>query len=338
MPATVWLNKGLSSTFDVAEMLRDAGAGELRVVCSHPDPDFAASRACDHFEAEPTGLSEAAYVEYCLDFVRRHSVDVFLPGKCLRGVVRQRERFGAAGARLVAAADADTLRTLEDKAASYAARGPDLVPLPDYAVVRDLAGFDAAYARLRAAHRAVCFKPAVSVFGLGFRVVTEPGSGLDRLLSGDAVKIGPDEARRLFAERPTFRDLLVMPYLRGPERSVDCLARDGELLRCVVRRKPTTAYGPQLLEDAPAVADLAARLTRRLRLDGVFNVQFRDGDGVPYLLEINPRMSGGLLYACLSGLCFPYWAVRLALGAAPELVPFPRTGLRVSKVNRAICL
>ena len=86
------------------------------------------------------------------------------------------------------------------------------------------------------------------------------------------------------------------------------------------------------------MADLAARLTRRLRLDGVFNVQFRDGDGVPYLLEINPRMSGGLLYACLSGLCFPYWAVRLALGAAPDLVPLPRTGLRVSKVNRAICL
>jgi len=338
--ATVWLNKSLSSTFDVVEILRGAQQGdELRILCSHTDPDFPAARVADRFEVEPKGLSEAAYLDYCLDVIRRHRVDVFLPGRNLRAIVRERPRFEAAGVRLLAAADAATLQLLEDKAALYAALGPNLVALPDYEVVTDRAGFDAAYERLRARHPTVCFKPAVSLFGLGFKVVSEDGSPLDRLLRGDNYHIGLDEARRCLDAAPTFRALLVMQYLPGAERSVDCLAQRGRLVCCVVRRKPTTGDGPQLLEDNPAVAESVRRLTAHLGLDGLFNVQFRDSADVPCLLEINPRMSGGLLYACLSGVAFPYWAVRLALGTAtPADVPRPRTGLRVSKVNRAICL
>jgi len=338
--ATVWLNKGLSSTFDVVEMLRASQTGpEFRVLCSHTEADFPAGRVCDHFEVEPKRLSGTAYLDYCLDFIRRHGVDVFIPGKELQSIVRARGRFEALGTRLVAAGDADTLALVNDKAALYGALATAGMPLPDFRVVRDLAGFEAAYAWLRERHAVVCIKPCVSVFGLGFKTVTESGSALDRLFRGDAYTIGLEEARRCLGERPTFRDLLVMQYLPGAERSVDCLAQDGALVRCVVRRKAATGDGAQVLEVHPGVEGMVACLTERLRLDGLFNVQFRDSEGQAYLLEINPRMSGGLLYACMSGLVFPYWAVRLALGTAtPADVPQPRSGLRISKVNRAIAL
>jgi hypothetical protein len=338
--ATVWLNKGLSSTFDLIESLRaEKAAGEYRIVCSHTHPDFAGSRLVDAFEQEPRRMEDAAYVDYCLDFTRRHRVAVFLPGRKLQAIVEARERFEREGVRLVAAADAATLRVLADKAALYAALGPDVVPLPEYERVSDLAGFDAAYARLRGRHAVVCFKPSVSLFGLGFRVVREDGSALDRLLRGDAYTIGLEEARRVLGERPVFPPLLVMQFLPGVERSVDCLAQRGELVGCVVRRKPETSDGAQLLEHNPGLEAAVRRLTCVLRLDGLFNVQFRQSGEVSCLMEINPRASGGLLYSCLSGLSFPYWAVRLALGTAtPADVPRPRTGLRVAKVNRAIAL
>lgn len=87
------------------------------------------------------------------------------------------------------------------------------------------------------------------------------------------------------------------------------------------------------------IEELARKLTRHFRLNGVFNIQFRDHDGMPFLLEINPRMSGGIHYACLSGVAFPYWAIRLALETAePEDVPRPKTGIRVGQVNKAIVL
>lgn len=339
-PTTIWLNKNLSGVFNAIEAIRAADtAGAFHIFCTHTNPDAPALRVGDGAEVEPRGLSEAAYLDYCLDFARRHRVGLFVPGKGLAAIVRARGRFEAAGVRLLAAADADTLPLLENKAALYRALGPDLVRLPEYAVVNDLAGFDAACARLQARHAAVCFKPAVAMFGEGFHILTPGRSGLERLLRGGVLRIDVAEARRHLGAARTFPDLMVMQYLPGVERSVDCLARRGELIRCVVRRKPDRDGGAQLLEENPEIVEAVRRLTARLGLDALCNVQFRDADGVPHLLEINPRMSGGLHFACLSGVAFPYWAVRLALGTArPEDVPVPRTGVRVGQVSQAILL
>jgi carbamoylphosphate synthase large subunit len=339
-PITIWLNKNLSGTFNVIETLRAARQNEsFHIVCSHTSPDFPALRISDSFEVEPRGPSESAYLDYCEQTIRKHQVDVFIPGKMLRAIVRERRRFEARNVRLVCAADADTLKLLENKASLYRAIPSGLAPVPEHRVVNDLAGFDAACAALRERKHVVCFKPAVSMFGLGFRILTERGTALDRLLSGDPIKIGLPEARLFLGQQPRFRDVIVMQYLPGPERSVDCLAQDGKLVCCVVRRKPMGTEGAQLLEENPAIEELARRLTGHFGLDGVYNIQFRDCDGTPYLLEINPRMSGGLHYACLSGVAFPYWAVRLALEtASPEDVPRPRTGIRVGQVNKAIVL
>jgi len=347
-PITIWLNKNLSSMFNVIETLRGARRNEtFRILASHTSADAPALRISDLAEVEPRGPGEASYLDFCEKVIRKHQVDVFIPGKMLREIVRARQRFEALGVRLVYAADAETLKLLENKARLYAAIPPGLAPVPEHRVINDLAGFDAAYAWLRGhdgvgrdgvgRERIVCFKPAVSMFGLGFRVLTESGRAIDRLLGGDSIKIGLAEARRYLGEQARFRDVMVMQYLPGPERSVDCLAHDGKLVCCVVRRKPTGGEGAQALEDNPAIVELTRRLTSHFRLQGVFNIQFRDCDGTPYLLEINPRMSGGLHYACLSGVAFPYWAVRLALETAQaDDVPRPRTGIRVGQVNKAI--
>ncbi|MCI0377935.1 MAG: ATP-grasp domain-containing protein [Gemmataceae bacterium] len=351
-PVTVWFNKSLSSTYNLIETLRAAAAsysprpwGEgsgvrgLHILCTHTNPDFPAFRISDANAIEPRGPTTDAYLDFCRDTVRKHAVDVLFLGKMQRQIVRARQHFHDLGVRLVYAAEADVLKLMESKAALYAAIPAGLAPLPDYRVVNTLAEFDEAHAWLCGCQRSVCFKPAVSMFGLGFRILSERGTALDRLLNGAPVTIGLPETRQFLGQQPRFRDLVVMQYLPGPERSVDCLAQHGRLVCCVVRRKPMGTEGGQLLEDNPPIEEMARRLTAHFGLNGIFNIQFRDCDGTPYLLEINPRPSGGLHYACLSGVAFPYWAVRLALGAAgPEDVPKPRTGLRVGQVNKAILL
>lgn len=339
-PATIWFNKNLSSTYQVIEILRhEQRANELRILCSHTHADHPALRLADVSELEPKGLGESAYFAYCLEMIRRHNVGVFVPGKMTSSLSRERERFESAGTKLLVAADAPMLRLLKDKARTYAALRETSLRLPEYHRVSSLAEFDAAYAELRVRHSRVCFKPTQSVFGLGFRIVTEEGGALKRLLSGDPLGISLEETRRCFAESAQFRDVLVMQYLPGTERSVDCLAQSGELIRCVVRRKPEVSEGGQLLESNPEIEQAVRQLTSHLHLTGLFNVQFKDDGGQPYLLEINPRMSGGLPMACLSGLAFPLWAIRLLLGTAqPEDVPHPVCGVRVKEVGRAIRL
>jgi biotin carboxylase len=158
------------------------------------------------------------------------------------------------------------------------------------------------------------------------------------MLNTSSRKIGLRQARASFAAGDKFRPLILMPYLPGPERSIDCLAHKGRLVCCAVRRK-ASAEGYQKLEDNPELTAAVRRLTAHFQLDSLYNVQFRDGEGKSFLLEINTRMSGGLYGSCLSGVAFPYWAVRLALGTAkPEDVPQPQVGFRIAQVNRAVRL
>jgi hypothetical protein len=130
---------------------------------------------------------------------------------------------------------------------------------------------------------------------------------------------------------------MVMRYLEGNERSVDCLADHGKLLRHVIRRKSGLPGGAQILEEHTEISAMAKRLTSLFRLNGLYNIQFRESGGIPYLLEINPRMSGGIHYTTPSGLNLPYWGVSHALGlCAEEEIPFPCPGARVGKADIGI--
>ncbi len=321
-PPTVWFNKHLSNTWEILALLREARSpGEFRILCTHPRGSYAGRHHADAFEKEPVGLGDDAYVEHCLGFARRHGVRLFVPGRKVLPIVRAAGRFAVIGTDVLGAGDAEAVALVNDKGRTYAAlAGGAGIEIPEYAVVNNLAGFDAAWARLRPRH-ALCYKPAVSVFGIGFRIVIDEGTAPGPYF------ITHDDARREMGVRGRFRDLLLMQYLPGPERSVDCLAWGGRLVRCVVRRKEE---GGQVIEDEPRLTDAIRTITARLRLSGLFNVQFRDGGGRPCLLEINPRMSGGLPMACKSGLLLPLWAIRLALGTAtPNDVPAPRTGIWV---------
>jgi predicted ATP-grasp superfamily ATP-dependent carboligase len=128
-----------------------------------------------------------------------------------------------------------------------------------------------------------------------------------------------------------FRKLLVMEYLPGPEYSLDCLARKGDLLAVTIRQKPLLPGRPERLVFNPALEGVARVLASRFGLDSVSNIQLRDSENGHRLLEINPRMAGGLYFSCLGGLNYPYWAVRLALSDCREELPAQRSGLSVAQ-------
>ncbi len=325
-PPLVWFNKYLSNTWEIISSLSQSRRpDEFRILCTHPWNRYRGRNCSDLFEREPVGLRKDQYVDYCLDVVRRHGVSLFLPRRNLLAILRSHSRFEALGAKIIAAADAANVALVDDKAKVYTALRNEDVHLPVYAVVNDLAEFDAAWKRLRLKHQLLCYKPSIAVYGLGFHIIAGNGHGIKQSPDGKPSIISLCDARGRLAKKGRFRDLLVMQYLPGPERSVDCLAKDGELIRCIVRRKEE---GGQVLENNPALVETVRLLTARFNLTNLFNVQFRDADGRPFFLEINPRMSGGLPFSGQSGLDLPLWTIRLALGTATTAdIPQPLTGI-----------
>ncbi len=126
--------------------------------------------------------------------------------------------------------------------------------------------------------------------------------------------------------------MLVMEYLDGHEYSVDCIGNNGSLVCAIPRKKPKIVGHGQMIDLRDDILECTRQLTAAYGLNGVFNVQFRERGSGLGLLEINPRMSGGIGMACLAGPNLPYLALLgFDRGFDGLHIPAIRTGIRVAE-------
>ncbi|PIL44037.1 hypothetical protein CR105_15125 [Massilia eurypsychrophila] len=333
----VWFNRTFSSVSAAISLIREADTdGRFHLIYSNANPHVAAARVAHEFHDEPTGLETDAYIDWCLAFCREHKVDIFIPGKASTALAAEHARFAAQGTRVLSAAAQDQLELIHDKARFYATTHLPGAPVAEFLPFETLAQFEAGFAQLRPRHARLCVKPSNSVFGLGFAILDEERSSAALLLAGAEYHIGLEDFRRGIGELGEFRTMLLMEYLDGHEFSVDCVGDQGRLVAAIARKKPMTAGRGQLIDMRQDILDATSQLTRTHGLNGVFNVQFREGGGELRLLEINPRMSGGIAMACVAGPNLPWIALSgFADGFDQVVVPPVRDGIRVAELSSA---
>ena len=331
----VWFNRTFSSVHAAIGLIREADTeGRFHLIYSNTNPHVNAARVAHAFFVEPSGMDGEAYSAWCLDFCREQRVDIFVPGKESTALAGQHARFAAQGTRVLSAGSVAALELIHDKARFYATVDLPLAPVAEFRVFDNVQQFDSAYAELRARHQTLCVKPSQSVFGLGFAVLDEARSSAALLLAGEQYRIGLSDLRRGLADLGTFRTMLLMEYLDGHEYSVDCVGDNGRLAAAVARKKPRQAGRGQLIDMRQDILDATTRLAADFGLNGCFNVQYREGGGALRLLEINPRMSGGIGMACVAGPNLPYIALAgFADGYHSITVPRVRDGIRVAELT-----
>jgi hypothetical protein len=334
----IWFNKTFSTIGAVFRNLRQSvPTGEVALICTHTHTTAAAFLAADESYLEPAELTGLAYLEWCIDFCHQHKIQLFWPGKEAALISQHHVFFQAIGVQVLSVADYDTLTLLHDKADFYAALSPDVAKTMDFIAVNNGNEFDSAVAELSAKHERLCVKPAVSVFGLGFRILDTQRDSITHILKGVEYQIPAQELRQGMNNTPQFPTLLVMEHLGGHEWSVDCAGRHGELLCSVQRKKsPLVGHG-QTIDNNAEIQGMVERLTEHYKLNGLFNIQFKEGVHGPRLLEINPRPSGGFGMACLSGANLAHIALQGIKGKTVQQ-PVIRYGLNVTEINMPVVL
>ena len=332
---TVWFTKNINPTLHRVRQV--AQSGRYRVLASHTSADASYLGAAHLGFTEPTPIEEGAYLDYVLETVRAQHVQAIVGGRFAAMLARHRTELERLGCRLIVPSlDPKSFELCEDKARFY-----DLfsgrIPMPETRAVRDWAALESAARDLEARHGSACFKPARGIFGIGFRILIH-GSDLKHYLSGNTTRMSYAAAELLLSGQ-ALPKLLVMETLPGFEYSIDALARGGELLTGVIRRKVGGLGNVQVAVDLPQLREWAALLARELQMDGLFNAQFKeDAAGMPRLLEVNARASGGLpISAALSGLPLGLLEVDSHFGAALGDLGFA-PGRRVTETQEVIAL
>jgi predicted ATP-grasp superfamily ATP-dependent carboligase len=118
---------------------------------------------------------------------------------------------------------------------------------------------------------------------------------------------------------------LVQPWLPGRRDAVTLMYANGSVrarfAQTSYRELPVLGGASVLYESIPPLPDIvepAERLVQAMDLEGVSMVEFRrDREGVPQLMEVNPRMGGSVALAMAAGIDFPrllrMWAVGLTV-------------------------
>lgn len=334
----IWFNLTFSTISSVFRNLRQTGgAGEVNIISTHTHATASAFLAADEYYLEPAELIGQHYLDWCLEFCHRNRIDLFWPGKEAALISKNQPLFRSNGIAVMSVADYATLTLLHNKADFYAHLAPEVAQTMDFIAVNDRDAFDQAVAELSEKHEKLCVKPAVSVYGLGFRILDTQRDSITQLLKGIEYQIPLQELRQGMSHTPQFETLLVMEHLGGHEWSVDCAGKQGELLCAVQRKKPLRAGLGQTIDNNPDISGMVERLTAHYRLNGLYNIQFKEGTHSPRLLEINPRPSGGFGMACLSGANLAQIALHGFKGEEFEH-PSICYGLKVTEINTPVVL
>ncbi|MWV45727.1 carbamoyl-phosphate synthase large subunit [Paenibacillus sp. HJL G12] len=333
----IWFNRWFSVAYHYMNMIRDNADGQaFEFYGTHPDIRHMSLQACDHAEAEPV-LEGFEYVQYCLDFCRRHSIDIFIPRLKMEEIGAHVTLFEEIGTKVMVCGDAELLQSITVKDKFYElVKDTGIVAIPAYHVVNTADAFKAAYLDLRQRGHRVCFKPTHSEGGNGFRIIQDHRNPLEEIYGRINLNMSFEEAYSIFSLQERFDDIMVMELLEGDEYSIDCLSdSEGKLITAIPRRK--SSGRTYHLDNIPELASISEKVAEAYHIPYVFNIQVKYNKGVPKLLEINPRMSGGLYITCLSGINIPYLAVKTILGQ-PFETPQPKLGIRASYVEQAVLL
>lgn len=307
----VWFNHWFSTSYRLIELMKEDKEEQIYVIGSNQQKDSVIQNVCEEWYEEPY-LKGEDYILFCLDFCMEHKIDVFVPRRQMVEISQNKGRFLELGVKVMVDDDS-TIHILNDKAATYEYfKDCSELHIPDYYIVNNVTEFESAYHDLRKDYNQVCTKFVKDEGGMSFRKVVENVDRFQRLAIYPGTEIEYEVLRDTLKEKEEFHDLMVMPYLPEHEISVDCLdTRDG--LIAVTRVKGSTRQERVVYDEQ--ILNMVRIIMNKVKLQYPCNIQFKLKDHIPYLLEINTRMSGGLQMSCLAAdVNIPNIALNKVLG------------------------
>ncbi|QCJ42430.1 carbamoyl-phosphate synthase large subunit [Bacillus sp. S3] len=334
----IWFNRWFTTVSHYIDMIRNNEDHRKFIIYgTHPNKDALYLQNCDYAFVEPD-ISGDEYIEFCLDFCQKHGVNIFIPRKENVLISKRLKDFENLGVKVLVCPDACLMEMLDNKAAAYQSlsKSDPIFSIPDYYVVNNIEDFKQAYQSLKDKGHEVCFKPVIGEGANGFRVIKDQIESIPQLFQqGIGYRIPYHYACEILSQQDTFPDLMVLEFLEGREFSIDCVSSQDELFAAIPRMKGDGRVR-ELVESFELIQQ-AHRFHQEYKLPYVFNIQVKYNNGVPKLLEINPRMSGGMHVSCLSGINLPYLAIKILLGEKIGRLT-PQFGIRASHIEKEMIL
>lgn len=308
----VWFNHWFSTAYHIINLIKEDNDIEFHIIGSNENHDSPIQQVCDEWFQEPRFGTDEEYLDYCLKFCKDNHIDVFVPRRGMLAIGSSLKRFEILGVKVLVEKDIEKLKILNDKEETYNCfERLKINIVPERYVVNNAYEFVNAYKEITSRFDRACIKFTQDEGAISFRVIDNIVEGFQGLKVKPGLKVSYESILESLMTQKTFPNLLVMPYLEGIEVSVDCLGTPSGTI--IIPRYKTGSRITEIRYEKEIV-DYCREIYDKLHIFGPCNIQFKYHNNLPYLLEVNTRMSGGVQLSCLaSGVNIPNIAVNQLL-------------------------
>ncbi|MCS3431209.1 ATP-grasp domain-containing protein [Klebsiella sp. BIGb0407] len=317
MSYTIWFMEGLSSQRDIISGVQaffKETDQAVTVLASHRHHRNEILSQADIALIEPA--EDEQRLDFIVNTVKKYGVKAIHSGRNCQWFEEHRQQIEMLGVSLTTGASSLATLTLADDKVEFA-RKMEAHGLPVVPSVRIESAGELREKLTSADNKnALCVKPVTGIYGMGFWRFDENATPMSAFTHPDNRKVHPEMYLHALEQQDDFKPLVLMPWLPGPEYSVDMLVEKGEVIAAVARRKEGAL---QYLEQSGPAFELGKRCAQLMEANGLVNVQTRNNEnGEPVLLEINMRPSGGIGYTLHSGVNLPALFALRQLGLCSE--------------------
>ncbi|MBE6852037.1 MAG: hypothetical protein E7505_00980 [Ruminococcus sp.] len=303
----IWLNHWFSTAYNIINLIKE-NERDFVIIGSNNNYNSVIKCVCDEWYEEPQTCGDE-YAADCAEFCKKHKVDVFIPRKEMLAISKNIHLFDEVGTKVMVD-DYDMISVLNNKSMAYELfKDQAVFNVPEYLIVDNAGDFINAYELLKKKYSDVCMKLVYDEGGRSFRLISDKPKSFDTLFENLTFFYDVVEALK---KREVFEPIMVMPYLPDNEISVDCLNTKQGLIMLPREKDPTRIE--RMIYDEK-ILSMCRAFYERISLQYPCNIQFKYLNGVPYFLEVNTRMSGGIQMGCAAaGVNIPNIAVNKIIG------------------------
>lgn len=273
---------------------------------------------CDKYYVIPRASNGKKYLDALLSICVEEKINIVIPQNtaelCL--LASNKNKFGELGTSIICSSE-DSIKVANNKYELMRICIDLNIPTGKFCLVNDFDKLVNFAKELGWPNKKIVVKPPVSNGMRGLRIVDE-SKDLKRLFYEEkptSLYIRMEDLRRILGDN--FPDLIITDYLPGEEYTVDVLRtskditvmpRKRDLIRSGITFNGTTEFNEEIIE-------YCKRISEKMNLEYCFGFQFKlDENGIPKILECNPRVQGTMVLATFAGANIIYGAVKSILG------------------------
>lgn len=295
----VLINNVGSQAVDIIKLLHKE---DIYVMYSAAAEDKLIKKEADEFIIEDVSLyyDINKYVKYLIELCKNNKINLFIPFKEMFNLNNHKNEFIKNNINILLPNDIDLFNILNNKALTYDKLIDFKEIIPEYYLVKDIQSFKEACNKLRNKNKEVCMKYVTDIASNSFRIINFKEHTLKEL----SKKTNAEKSRlshlldyeqiiKMLEKEALPCNLIVMEYMSGKEISCDCLkTNSGNIIIPRIKLNDKT----QLITKDKKIIDYCEKILNYTNYNTPCNIQFKmDENKNPKLLEINTRMSGGIM-------------------------------------------